>query len=207
VIPIRHPQFLKKTIFLSVRFCSFLLTSFLRSQELPRRVSPAMADPPRLPIWVNHKEWQLTIPGELFLPTMTITAQGNLFIADRFNNRIRKGCFSGLPILLLSSANTNNTGTYSVVVTSPFGMVVSSNILLTVINQPAINVPTRRADGSPVLSLPRTPNINSRIYTATNLTPPIVWLPLYTNSHDGNWQFVDTNADGISAKYYRVSTP
>jgi trimeric autotransporter adhesin len=138
---------------------------------------------------------------------MAFDAQGNLFVADRTFNRIRKVCFTGLPTLLLSAANTNNTGAYSVTVTSPFGSMVSSNIQLTVINRPAIGLPIANADGTAVLNLSTTPNLSSRIYAATNLVPPVVWLPVYTNFNGGDWQFTDTNAGGQEARYYRVSTP
>jgi len=53
-----------------------------------------------------------------------------------------------------------------------------------------------------------TPGKNYILQTATNLTPPIQWLPLLTNTADTNglWQFIDTNLNN-SQKFYRVTTP
>lgn len=49
---------------------------------------------------------------------------------------------------------------------------------------------------------------NYLLQTATNLAPPIQWLPLVTNvaGTNGLWQFIDTNANG-SQKFYRIITP
>lgn len=47
----------------------------------------------------------------------------------------------------------------------------------------------------------------NRLYAATNLTPPVVWQPIYTNLTGGLWQFTDTNASGNKAKFYRLSSP
>lgn len=47
----------------------------------------------------------------------------------------------------------------------------------------------------------------NRLYAATNLTPPVVWQPIYTNLTGGLWQFTDTNASGNKTKFYRLSSP
>jgi uncharacterized delta-60 repeat protein len=46
------------------------------------------------------------------------------------------------------------------------------------------------------------------LQTATNLQPPIQWLPVLTNAADTNglWQFTDTNLNS-SQKFYRIATP
>jgi hypothetical protein len=43
------------------------------------------------------------------------------------------------------------------------------------------------------------------LQSATNLTPPVIWKSIYTNSADasGNWQFTDTNLNE-SQKFYRA---
>jgi hypothetical protein len=48
-------------------------------------------------------------------------------------------------------------------------------------------------------------NSSWTLWCAANLTPPVVWQPVCTNSADatGNWRFTDTNLDW-SQKYYRV---
>jgi hypothetical protein len=46
------------------------------------------------------------------------------------------------------------------------------------------------------------------LLSATNLTPPVLWQPVATNSADTNgiWTFIDTNRNSVQ-KFYRVSTP
>ena len=63
------------------------------------------------------------------------------------------------------------------------------------------------ADGTVTLNLSSTTNVSSRVYVTTNLTPPVVWQPIYTNPVGGTWQLTDTNAPNYSAQFYRVSTP
>jgi hypothetical protein len=67
--------------------------------------------------------------------------------------------------------------------------------------------PVPNADGSLTLSLSTGTNSSSRLYAATNLTPPVAWQPLYTNLTGGLWQFVDTNTALFKTKFYRLATP
>ena len=62
-------------------------------------------------------------------------------------------------------------------------------------------------DGSMTLGCSTATNCSSRLYAATNLTPPVLWQPLYTNATGGLWQFTDTNTSGNASKFYRLSTP
>jgi hypothetical protein len=52
------------------------------------------------------------------------------------------------------------------------------------------------------------PSHNYILQSATNLLPPIQWLPVLTNAADTNgvWQFMDTNLNSAQ-KFYRVTTP
>ncbi len=58
------------------------------------------------------------------------------------------------------------------------------------------------------LTLTGIPGQNYVLQTATNLTPPIQWLPVLTNAANTNGvcQFTDTNLDSTQ-KFYRVTTP
>jgi hypothetical protein len=50
---------------------------------------------------------------------------------------------------------------------------------------------------------------NYMLQCATNLSPPITWLPFVTNAADsnGNWSFTDTNAAAFPALFFRVAIP
>ena len=58
------------------------------------------------------------------------------------------------------------------------------------------------------LNLTGSPGSNYVLQTATNLTPPVQWLPVLTNTAgtNGVWQFTDTNLNSAQ-KFYRVTTP
>ena len=71
----------------------------------------------------------------------SIDSRGNLFIADTGNSRIREVAYSGNPTLTLNNVTTSNAGTYSVVVTNPYGSTNSSNATLAIQTPPA---PRRR---------------------------------------------------------------
>ncbi|HUD49855.1 MAG TPA: hypothetical protein VMR33_23730 [Candidatus Baltobacteraceae bacterium] len=54
-----------------------------------------------------------------------------------------------------------------------------------------------------------TPHASSRVWAATNLMPPVLWQPIFTNvaSDTGAWEFTDGAAQLYPARFYRVSTP
>jgi hypothetical protein len=68
-------------------------------------------------------------------------------------------------------------------------------------------VPVRNANGSITLNLSTVTNSQSRLYSATNLSPPVLWQPICTNLNGGLWQFTDTNTAPFRTKFYRLSTP
>jgi hypothetical protein len=54
------------------------------------------------------------------------------------------------------------------------------------------------------------PDTESRIWAATNLTPPVFWESIFTNyttAPDGTWQFTDTNAVNFPERFYHFSIP
>jgi DNA-binding beta-propeller fold protein YncE len=75
---------------------------------------------------------------------------------------------------------------------------------------PLVTGAARNADGSVTLSFVGLPNSAARLWAATDLAPPVVWLPIFTNGNtgpDGIWEFTDTNAVALPARFYRCSTP
>jgi hypothetical protein len=52
------------------------------------------------------------------------------------------------------------------------------------------------------------PGSTNEVLCATNLSPPVLWQPLWTNMAwpDGDWQFADTNAAGYRERFYRSAT-
>jgi hypothetical protein len=141
---------------------------------------------------------------------VAMDASGDLFIADTENQRIREVVlFATYPTLTLCNVTTNNAGNYTVFITSPYGSVTSSVATLTVASSPIIYQIVCNANGSVMLNLLTTPNISSRVLATTNLTPPVVWQPIYSNvaGANGAWQFTDTNASNYPVRFYRSSTP
>ena len=72
---------------------------------------------------------------------VAVDASGNLFIADTYNERIRKVAPTGAgSVLSLKNLTTNSAGNYQVIVTTPFGSVTSAVATLTFLFPPSITV-------------------------------------------------------------------
>jgi sugar lactone lactonase YvrE len=148
------------------------------------------------------------IDAELCVPTgLAVDGAGNLFIADDYNSCIRKVSISGSPVLTLPSASLANSGNYSVVISNPYGSVTSSVVSVTIILPPAVSHASYNPGSGLTLNLETATNLMSRLYSTTNLSPPVVWLPVVTNLNGGAWQFTDPGAAALSTKFYRISTP
>ena len=72
---------------------------------------------------------------------------------------------------------------------------------------PILSGPLHNGDGSMTLNCSTDTNYSTRVYAATNLTPPVLWQPICTNVTGGLWQFTDTNTAAYKRKFYRLSTP
>jgi uncharacterized delta-60 repeat protein len=107
--------------------------------------------------------------------------------------------------LNLTNLQPGNVGFYALTATNLFGGTVSSNATLVI--QPVLAIAT---GPSPRLNVnfKGFPGSSYILQAATNLTPPIQWLPVLTNVADSNgvWQFMDTNLDS-SQKFYRITLP
>jgi hypothetical protein len=106
------------------------------------------------------------------------------------------------------AADLNGSGKLDVVLESVDYFAQSVEILTQVsVTPPLFSQTTLGANGSLTLNALTTTNVPSRIYTASNLSPPVIWLPIYTNFNGGAWQFNDTNTGASQTKFYRLSTP
>jgi hypothetical protein len=116
---------------------------------------------------------------------------------------------SSTSTLVINNVSTISAGAYSVCITNPMGAATSMDALLTVALPPMISQVICNPDGSVTLNLSTAPQVSSRILTATNLAPPVIWQPLFTNvpGSKGAWQFTDLNASNYPVRFYRTSTP
>lgn len=106
------------------------------------------------------------------------------------------------------AADLNGSGKLDVVVENVDYSAGWVEILTQVSVTPPLFSQTSLGDnGSLTLSALTSTNVPSRIYTASNLSPPVIWLPIYTNLNGGTWQFTDTNTGAAQTKFYRLSTP
>ena len=72
---------------------------------------------------------------------VAVDNSGNVYVADFVENRVRKiWLYAGYPTLTLGHAGVFQAGSYSVVITSPFGCVTSDVVTLTVAAPPVITV-------------------------------------------------------------------
>jgi hypothetical protein len=109
----------------------------------------------------------------------------------------------------VTGAQSDNAGSYSVIVTNTYGVSMSTVASLTVVTPPVTGI-ARNENGKLTLSLLGPPNTTARIWAATNLMPPIFWLPIFTNTNvgaSGEWQFTLTNTEIYYEQFYRLSTP
>jgi len=123
-----------------------------------------------------------------------------------FNQTNPISSLSDLSTLTLPAVVPASNGLYSVVVSDAFGSVTSTLARLTVASPAA----TRNPDSSVTLSFLGSPNSSVRLWAATNLVPPVVWAPIFTNSDigpAGTWQYTDTNTVGTRRRFYRFSAP
>jgi len=101
-----------------------------------------------------------------------------------------------------------NAGSYTVVgvISDPNYYGIATNTL--VVGLPPQSFTAGSADGQQLtLQLTGTPNYPYILVSATNLTPPVVWQPIFTNCADtnGNCSFSIPDLPGFPAGFYRAA--
>jgi hypothetical protein len=149
--------------------------------------------------------------ASLYFPEgVAVDASGNLFIADFYNNAIRKVALGG-PTLTLANASASTAGDYQVIITSPYGSVTSAVANLTVLLPPVIVMNPPLITGNNLLLGFRISNSSAASFTLLQ-TPnlPGSWTTntaaiLMTNAQTGGYQFSVPTSNAI--EFYRVRSP
>ena len=137
---------------------------------------------------------------------VTVDSVGNIFIADPGGQRIRQVWTLNQPILTLPNLTAANSGNYSVVITSPSGSTTSSVARLVVLLPPQGFFLSNINDNQLVFKFTGTPSYPYILQSANNLTSPINWQPIITNSTDanGNWNITITNSFSVPFCFFRA---
>ena len=116
----------------------------------------------------------------------------------------------GLTVNLTYNGSPNaptDAGNYTVigVISDPNYYGIATNTL--VVGLPPQSFTAGSVNGQQLtLQLTGTPNYPYILVSATNLTPPVVWQPIFTNYADtnGNWSFTIPDLTGFPAGFYRA---
>jgi len=139
---------------------------------------------------------------------VALDASGNLYIADTANNRLREVHFAGFPTLALTNVSASNAGSYSVVITSPYGSVTSSVATLTVTIP---NTPPQILVGDASFGFLTNQfgfdlsGAFGQTIVVDGSTDLVKWTPLCTNTVSGNpFYFCDLCWTNYPARFYRA---
>ena len=109
--------------------------------------------------------------------------------------------------LSFTPAATNHSGNYSVIITNVGGAVTSAVAALNVVPLPQL-VLSNSASGFVLAANGGAISNTIIVQRATNLAPPIVWVPLQTNviGTNGQIRFTESNTNQ-PASFYRIQIP
>lgn len=158
---------------------------------------------------------------------LTVDGATNLYVSDYFNSTIRKVSPVGTnwtvtTLAGLSGVGGTNDGTGSkALFNQPGGVLLDGHGYLYVAD--VYNYTIRKGYATVLPPLTATliggtnvdfqftgsPGSNYVLQVTANLTPPIQWLPLATNTADanGNWTFTQTNVVPNPPQFFRIASP
>ena len=158
---------------------------------------------PMPPIITQPPQSQTVLSGKT--PSINVTATGSSLSYQWFlNNNGISGASAS--VLNLSSASTNDAGSYLVVVTNSLGSATSGVANLTVVLPPSLKMNISTSGGIQ-LNASSITGLTYIVESSTNLNPPF-WLPILTNNtgNSGTVNF-QTNVMNNNLKFYRLVFP
>jgi len=135
----------------------------------------------------------------------TVTALGAAPLAYQWQFNGTNADTATNATLIINLVEATNVGNYQVIITNSIGSVTSVVVNLNILWPPQGFVAYSTNTGQLSLRFAGTPNFPYVLQSATNLTPPVNWQPIFTNPADGsgNWQFTDTNLNS-GQRFYRA---
>jgi sugar lactone lactonase YvrE len=150
----------------------------------------------------------------LYPSAVAVDGNNNLFIADTGYGEIREVRSSNLSLadggasLVIADDGSQNAGTYDVLIYNAFGSVTSSVLNLAITQVVPEFTDITLTNGFVMLRYRGAPTNNYVVWSTCNLSPPINWTALATNTSDNfvNTIFWDTNIVSQKSKFYRVAS-
>jgi len=160
------------------------------------------------PVIVAQPTNQVVFAGTTAQFTMNATSSIPISYQWYFNRTNPIFSPSAFATLSLPNVTTQADGLYSVLVANSLGSATSSVAALTVVT-PLVTSVNRNTNKNVTLNFVGLPSSTNRVWASTNLASQAAWQVLSTNVADTNglWQFIDTNAIGYPARFYRYSMP
>ncbi len=141
----------------------------------------------------------------LFAEDVTLDVGGNLFIADTYNNRIRKVSYPfNQPALIINNVTTNNAGKYSVIITGSSGSI-TSNVATLIVAPSGYRQFSGQLLGDKVsLSFVGLQGTNYALDRSFSLSPAN-WIPQVTNPAGVGGVLLLTNSpDPTTNNFWRI---
>jgi len=118
------------------------------------------------------------------------------------------GVYSGVTTstLTLAGVSLTDAGNYLVVITNVAGSTNSAAGTLTVSPPPSLNLTPANANDIQ-LSSTTTPGLTYIVESASNLSPPVIWSPIQTNTVPGDGTLLFTNSTANPNQFFRLTFP